>query len=61
MYIVQVFVEGEWRRLRGAEGMPFTRRRHAEQLATARAACRRTSVTSTEGCPHRVVEIGAVT
>jgi hypothetical protein len=59
LYIVQVFAEGEWRRLKGPIGQPFRRRRHAEQLAAARAASRRTSITSTEGCPHRVVELGA--
>jgi len=54
-FIVQVQVNGRWRKVRGVEGGPWNTRDRAERVAFYRGrAKRRTS--STEGLPHRVVE-----
>ncbi len=57
-FVVQVWNGKRWAKVRGPEGGPWMYRSRAERIAAGRENSeRRTS--STEGMPHRVVEVTA--
>jgi len=56
VYIVQVYSAGRWAKVRGMEGGPWGKRDRAERIARSRENAERRA-SSTEGKPHRVVEI----
>jgi hypothetical protein len=56
MFVVQVWNGKRWAKVRGGEGGPWSTRDRAERIATSRQAAERRS-SSTEGMPHRVVEV----
>lgn len=56
-YIVEVQSRsGRWAKVRGVEGGPWNTRDRAERIARARENARPTSLSSSEGRPHRVTE-----
>ncbi len=59
-YIIQAYNGKRWAKVRGSEGGPWHNRAAAERLAQARERCPRRP-SSTEGCPHRVVEVSEAT
>jgi hypothetical protein len=55
-YVVQVWNGKRWAKVRGDEGGPWNTRDRAERIADAREHAERRP-SSTEGMPHRVVEV----
>lgn len=58
VFVVQVWNGRAWRKVRGLEGGPWSKRDRAVRVAEARERAERRS-SSTEGMPHRVVEVEA--
>jgi hypothetical protein len=57
-FVVQVYNGKRWAKVRGHEGGPWSTQDRAERIARSREAAERRE-SSTEGLPHRVVEVRA--
>lgn len=57
VYVVQVWNGRAWRKVRGPEGGPWSLRSRAERVAAVRESARPRDFSSTEGMPHRVIEV----
>lgn len=57
-YVVQVWNGSRWAKVRGPEGGPWNTRDRAERIADGRERAERRQ-SSTEGLPHRVVEVAS--
>lgn len=58
-YVVQQFDGKRWAKVRGPEGGPWSTRDRAERIAQGRENATPTSLSSSEGRPHRVVAVNA--
>jgi hypothetical protein len=54
-YVVEVYSNGHWRKVRGPEGGPWSTKDRAQRIADARERAERRE-SSTDGLPHRVTE-----
>lgn len=57
MFVVQVWNGKRWSKVRGPEGGPWRTHDRAERIAQGRENSERRP-NSTEGMPHRVIEVG---
>lgn len=55
-YVVQVYSGGRWAKVRGNDGGPWNLRSRAARVAAARESLP-VRLSSTEGLPHRVIEV----
>ncbi len=56
-FIVQVWNGKKWAKVRGYEGGPFAYQGRAERMASAREQAPSRGLSSTDGMPHRVIEL----